>query len=969
MKSHGLFLLGRSSALALTMAMMAAPAFAQAATPDTPPSQPASSTNPVAAPTTPAASAQSAAASNAETGEIIVTGSRLGHTGYTTPTPVNVVGSERMANLGISNVGDALNQLPSFRATTSPTANLFRVQQSIAARTMDLRGLGPTRTLTLVDGRRFPASSDLGTIDLNSVPSLLVDRTEVVTGGASAAYGADAVAGVVNVILDGKLQGVKTDFSAGTSQRGDGEELYAAFAAGTGFAGDRGHTVFSAEYDKNYGVGDIETRSWGRRHVNFVSNPGWPGNGQPSLIVAPNSVFVITKGGMIPSGPLKGTQFDANGNPQPFQFGNPVGGTLMVGGDPSIDGAYIIDNVPLETPNSHFSAYSHSSFDFSDALTAVFELSYSDVKGGPADGADPYDFSVPIKLDNAYLPESIRQQAIAAGVTSVPVSRLSSEFGPGNRGYSENKTYRAMLALNGKLFGDWKWDGYYQYGWNKGHVTILDNRIAAHWNNAIDAVRAPSGQIVCRSTLTNPTDGCIPIDFFGINPGNLAASSYVLGTASQTRKYVSQTGALNAHGDLFNTWAGPVSVAVGGEWRRETYRGTVDAISAAAGFTQNYAVGLPTGGQSVTEEYIEASIPLLKDSPIGKSFDVDGAFRHTKYSVTGSANTWKVGGVYRLNDQLMLRVTRSHDIRAPAPAELSPLQSVSALPLNDPILKSTYFMNVITSGNPNLKLEKANTFTAGGVIQPKFVRNFSLSLDYYNIKIKDAIDVLAAASTINLCAAGNASVCQFVNRDPVTNQIISVTSAYQNLSSLRTAGWELSADYLIHMEDISPKIAGRTNISINGNYVNHLTTINATGVKQELSNWTGNPGSIQTLLGVPRWRVNGVINYDNQLWGLTAEMRYVPKGILDPTKIGPEQDGYSQTLPNSANLNYVDGAFYLDMTARVNIGFFHGGKAQLYFTVNNVLDKNPPNTLRLFGNPLLFDPIGRYFKAGIRTRF
>jgi iron complex outermembrane receptor protein len=380
-------------------------------------------------------------------------------------------------------------------------------------------------------------------------------------------------------------------------------------------------------------------------------------------------------------------------------------------------------------------------------------------------------------------------------------------------------------------------------------------------------------------------------------------------------------------------------------------------------------VGLPSGGQNVTEEYIEASIPLLKDSPIGKAFDIDGAFRHTKYSMTGSANTWKVGGVYRLDDQIMFRVTRSRDIRAPAPAELSPLKSTQGLPLNDPVLRSTYFMNVVTSGNPNLKLERAITFTAGGVLQPSFIRGFNLSLDYYNIRISDAIDVLAAASTINLCAAGNASVCQFVQRDPTTNQILTVTSAYQNLSRLKTNGWELTADYTLRMDTISSKLPGRTSFSINGNYIQHLKTTDATGVTQEFSNWTGNPGSIQTLLGVPRWRLNGTISYDNSAWGITTAMRYVPKGILDPTKIGPEQDGYSVTLPNSANLNYVDARFYMDLTLRANIGLSGGGKAQVYLTVSNLFNTDPPGTLRLFGNPLLFDPIGRYFKFGVRTQW
>lgn len=895
--------------------------------------------------------------------DIIVTGSRLGRSSYTSPTPVNVIGAERLADLGISNVADGLNQLPAFRAATSPTANLFRVQASVAARTLDLRGLGPTRTLTLVDGRRFTPSSDLGTIDLNAIPSLLVSRSEVVTGGASAAYGADAVAGVVNIILDTKLKGIKADINNGISQQGDGRNFYAAIAGGTDFVGGRGHTVLGLEFAKENGVGDIEDRDWGRRHENYVSNPGWLGNGQPATIVSPNAVFVLTKGGLIPSGPLKGTQFNAAGQPVPFQFGNPVGGTLMIGGDPVIDAAYIIGNVPLSSPNQHFSAFSHSDFEITPDLNAVFELSFASVQGGPVAGADPYDFSKSIAIDNAYLPTATRAAMVAAGVTSIPVSRLSSEYGAQQVGTSDNKTYRVMVGLNGTIFGTWKWDGHYDYGRTDGYVKLLRNRVATRWSEAVDAVVGPGGNIVCRSTLTNPNNGCAPVNFFGINQPSAAAIAYTMPDAWQSRRFEQHDAAVNFRGSLFDTWAGPIALAVGGEFRRFTYRGDADPISQSLGFIQNYAVALPAGGQNVAEGYVEANLPLLKDSRLGKSLDVDGALRYTNYSITGSAPTWKVGAVYRPNAQFLFRVTRSEDIRAPAPAELSPLSSLSGLPLTDPTNRSTYFMNVITSGNPKLKLEKASTFTAGGVFQPHFLPRFSLSLDYYNIKIRQAIDILAAQATINLCASGNTSLCQFVTRDASTGLITTVTSSYQNLSTLNAAGYELSADYRIDVGE------GRVNLSLNANYVDHLTTIDAAGTKQEFSNWTGNPGSIQNLLGVPRWRANTVLSYSRDTFGVTAEGRYIPRGLLDPTKIGPGQTGYSPTLANSISDNFIAARFYLDLSARCNIAGPSNSKMQVYFVVNNVIDSDPPSTLRLFGNPLLFDPIGRAFKVGVRANF
>jgi len=874
-----------------------------------------------------------------------------------------------MANQSIASVGDALNQLPSFRASTTPSANLYRVGASVAARTLDLRGLGPNRTLVLLDGRRLPPSSDNGTIDLNQVPSILVARSEIVTGGASAAYGADAVAGVVNIILDTKLTGVKAEASAGVSKYGDGQEFYAGVAGGTGFAAGRGHTVLGVEWYKQKGTGDLESRPWGRRHVNYVSNSGWPGNGQPAIIVSPNAVFILTPGGVIPSGPLAGTQFDASGNPVPFQFGSPRGGILQVGGDPAITGAYLLDETPLMVPNQHVSVFSHTTYEIAPSISAVFEGSYAWVKGGPTQDPRPFDFSVPIKIDNAYLPAATQQQMIAAGVTTIPVSRYSTEFPPQNVGTSISKTYRLMAGLNGALSSNWNWDISYEYGHTNSHTDVLANRIASHWNNAIDAVVGPGGTIVCRSTVTNPNNGCIPIDFFGVNPSNVAALSYVYGDGWQTRTFKEQQAEANLRGSLFDFGAGPVSVAFGADWRHLDWRGDVDPLSAAHLFTQNYATGLPPGNQGVTEEYAEVDVPLLKGVPGAQSLEIDGSIRHSHYSVSGSANPWKLGLLYRPFQDLMLRMTRSNDIRAPVPSELSTLQTFTALPLNDPVTHSTYFMNVITTGNPDLKLEKAKTFTVGGVIQPGFFPGFSVSLDYYNIKIKDAIDVLSAASTINLCANGQQQLCPFVVRDPTTGLITSVTTTYQNLSALRTAGWELVADYSRKLEDISSGLHGTIDVAVDANYIDHLTTIAPDGTKVEYSNWTGNPGSIQSLLGVPRWRANLVTTYSNNLWRLTAAMRYIPKGILDPTKVGQEQSGYSQTLRNSANLNYVDPAFYLDLTGGVFFNAFGGKKGEFYVTVNNVFDKSPPNTLRLFGNPLYFDSIGRFYKAGIRFKF
>ncbi|HWL47902.1 MAG TPA: TonB-dependent receptor plug domain-containing protein, partial [Sphingomonadaceae bacterium] len=319
--------------------------------------------------------------------EIIVTGSRIA-TSFNAPSPVNVLDDARLENLGVASVADALNQLPSFREMTSPSTNLYRVGTNTSARTLDLRGLGASRTLVLVNGRRFVPSSELGTVDLNAIPSILVNRSEIVTGGASAAYGADAVAGVVNLILDNKLDGLKTELSYGQTDVGDGESYLASAAWGSDFGGGRGHFVIGGEYADDGAVGDCFTRDWCSRNINLVANPQPGVGGLPATLLIPDVYVILNPGGVIASGPLKGTQFDANGNPMAFTFGSIVSGTSMVGGDPSVGRSYLTENSPLRSRIRRGSVFSHVDYNLSDALTLTSEFSYSRVKGGPTQSSD-----------------------------------------------------------------------------------------------------------------------------------------------------------------------------------------------------------------------------------------------------------------------------------------------------------------------------------------------------------------------------------------------------------------------------------------------------------------------------------------------------------------------------------------------------------------------------------------------------
>jgi outer membrane receptor protein involved in Fe transport len=933
--------------------------------------------------------------------EIVVTGSRLGRSAFDAPTPVNVVGQDRLERLALTNVADALNQIPSFRPITSPAMNNFRTSGNIGARSLDLRGLGTTRTLTLIDGRRFVASADNGTVDINSIPSILVQRSEVVTGGASAAYGANAVAGVVNLILDTRLNGFKAEITGGISDRNDARNVYAAFAGGRDFAGGRGHVVFGAEYLKEDGVGACETREWCAKYTNYIANPGYNAatrtstNGLPATLVLDDVMFVYNENGILTGAvksngaggtinlgqqllntgatalpaALRNKQFDVNGNLVPYTFGNYLSGLFQQGRDPTQP--YLLGQAPapLVVPTQHGSGMVHADYDVSDRITASAEFMYSRVKGY-VQSTVPLDGPASIDINNPYISAATRAAVLAAdpAITRLLVNHGAWALGASTMSTSVTNTYRGALALKGELDGGWSWDAYYTYGRVESDVEARRFRLK-EWNNAVDAVVAPAGlpgiaagSIICRSTLTAPTNGCIPINLFGYGQISQAADQRYNVTATQDRVYKQQAAAVNLRGAPFSTWAGEVKVALGGEWRRDTAVGGADANTIAGNYISPQTSALPLTTTSVVEGYVEAGVPLLKDSSLGRSLDVDGALRYTHYNPFGNATTWKVGAVYSPIEDITFRVTRSRDIRAPTAQESTPNATRTQLPQPDPFIGSTTLQFTVTGGNPDLDLERGDTFTAGVVLKPRFAPRFNLSVDYYDIKVKGAIDSLSSTAIATACRQQNL-LCNLIQFNP-NGSINTVFSTFQNLSRLHAEGFELVADYRL------PAFGGTFDFLLNGNYVVDLSTIGGTGLVSQLDDVTGNTGTINNIQGVPRWRADGLITYSQPRWSVTAHGRYIPKGILDPTKIGPDQTGYSVNNPNSVNINHVDARFYLDLTGRIKFPWRGGAdRFEIFGTINNVFDSGEPKQLRLFGNGLYFDPIGRNFKLGVRARF
>jgi outer membrane receptor protein involved in Fe transport len=914
-----------------------------------------------AAPAPAEADAPAAPSDQASSAEIVVTGSRIARTGFSAPTPVTTVGRDRLSDLAASNIGDVLTQLPSFRASSSPSATQTNPGNTVGSRVLELRGLGAPRTLVLVNGRRFVPTTSQGTVDANYIPSILVQRAEVVTGGASAAYGSDAVAGVVNFILDSKLQGFRGEAQAGISERGDDATRFLSMAAGTGFAGGRGHVVIGGEYEDNEGLGECYTaRAICAEEWSLLGNSP-PGRlGLPALSIL-NDIHAgsMSPGGLITSaGPLKNIQFAPDGSAVPFVPGL-LPGLFQQGGSGHGRNPFL-SGLLLKVPVERFSLFGRADYEISDAIRGGIEVSYGEVSAYSVSAQlrDTGSIIGPVRRDNPYLPASVTAIMDANNISQFTMGRAGLDIGNA-QGPSKSTAFRTVASLEGNIAGSWKWDAYYQYGRSTYSQDSNNNIIRSNIALAADAVRAPGGAIVCRSTLTNPSNGCQPINLIGENRFTKEALDYITGTSSLDLTMQQHVAALNVQGDLVELWAGPISLAAGYEYRRDTVDGTVDPISAAGGFyVSNFAAS--NGKIEVNEGYIETVVPLLKDSAIG-NLEFNGAARRTHYSTSGSVTTWKVGGVFEPVSQVRLRGTLSRDIRAPNVNELFGSVTRSFSSFTDPATGQQSLIEIVSGANEVLRPEIADTYTIGLVLRPDFLLPaLNLSFDYYDIKVDGAIGQVGSQTIANRCLSGATEFCPLITRN-AAGQVTLINDRLQNVNGLSTRGLDIEASY-------RTSIGGDNSLDLRllATKVFALTTTDSAG-STDRAGQTGFRAS--TTPGVPDWILDGIANLRLGPATITGHGRYIPKGKFNADFVGPEDDGYAVTLPNSINTNRVAGRFYADLTLTwaVDAG---ESKMEFFGAVKNLFDKDPPIAPSAVGitNQVLFDQIGRSYRIGVRVR-
>lgn len=898
---------------------------------------------------------------------ITVSSSRIGRVGFEAPTPVSTIGADEIASKGPTTIGEVLNQMPAFGASRTPnTSGVNSLRGGMV--TSNLRGLGSERTLVLVNGRRYVPSTAAGEVDLRNIPALLIDQLEVVTGGASAAWGSDAVAGVINFRLKDRIDGVQMTVQSGMSHEGDNEELRASFATGGTWADGQLSIVAGLDYMKNDGIGSQYQRDWGKHEVGLITNPNFATNGLPNFIISPNvRSSVMTPGGLIVSGPLRGTAFGPNGTTYQFQFGE-VFGSNMIGGHSEGENPGLA--APMGTPLESLAGLARLDFELTDDTSLFAEFSASNAESGGVSQENRDVGNLVIRADNAYLPASVAADMAALGLPTITIGRVSNDVGK-VRLRSDTTVYRGVLGVKGRLTDNWSWDAYYQYGRSKYELKVgPNNRRQQNWLLAVDAVEDPvTGSIVCRSTLTDPGNGCIPVNVFG--DGSLVANDYVFGTAWYNLVMKQQVAAINVQGDLFSTWAGPVTAAFGVEYRKDSADATSDALSQAP--QPNGSVGgwrlsnnLPLNGEvDVVEGYLETVVPLAAQMKGIEELELNAAVRHTDYSISGGVTTWKVGVNYRPTDSVRLRATRSRDIRAPSLEEFFAKGGNLNANIFDPVLGQSVQVRQIRDGTLELKPENADSWTAGVVFTPQSIPGLNLSADWFDIKIDGVIGTLGAPRIVNACFAGNTGLCDRIAFNP-DGTVAYVVDQNRNLDAMRRSGVDFEASYNFRPSVISERLPGTVTVRLLATYLDNFSVIDDTGVH----NRVGKLSNHQRVGGMAEWVGFADVTWRGDAWMFGLQSRYTHSGVFNP--LLTEGAGSAGTI----NDNTV-GSYVTFNTIAQRDFTFGNIDAEVYGIVNNLFDKAPAfvpsgdvgGLAESSTNAGIYDVIGRMYRLGVRFKF
>ncbi|MDT0575698.1 TonB-dependent receptor [Croceicoccus sp. F390] len=947
---------------------------------------------------------------------IVVTGSRIKRTRFDTKEPTLVIGEDLFEEQGYTNVGEALETLPAFGPPDSNAvgsqAGSFGSGQSF----INFFGLGSQRTLTLVNGRRYVSSNTAsifgpvgaGTqVDLNTIPTLLIDRIETVAVGAAPIYGSDAIAGTVNIILKDEFDGIELNGQYGIAEEGDAEEYRLSALAGKNFGGGRGNVVAAFEYNKTGGL-LFSDRKQTSRGLFFAApaDPDYPFRNQ---LIEDRRIPVLGQFGIpaiADTFPGFGADFtnaagdtlvfNREGNLVPLDFGTPTGSIVNASGG---DGFSLVPVSNLRSPVERYLGNLQVKYEVTDTTRVFLEGSYANSKGTELrsqpvyntalfDDAGTPDGALIIPLDNPFLSDEARQLI----ASQLPDDQDFFYLGRANtniiagEGSSTVELYRIAGGLEGDLslfergFA-WELVGNYGKSKTKGNSREL---VQGNFVNALNGC-SNSGSA---SPIETVSSTCVPFNPFG-NQNSQAVADYITTVAKPIATNEQWVVTASVTGSLLDVWAGGVDFALGYEHRDETadfdpgqfFFGQVnpdDPDGPRQSFGRSVPIDPVNGGYNTDEIFGELLIPLVApdmEVPFVNRLEISGAARYVDNSLTGGDLTWTAGGRFNPVRDLGIRGNFTRSIRAPAVTELfNPTSNIFTL-ADDPCdarfidsgpnpanraancaadgLPGNFVSNIVDfttegvlAGNTGLQNEKADSWTVGVVFTPTFLRGLQWSADWVEIDLSDAIVSLNAEQTLNACydaVSFPAPACEQIDRDDA-GQVDFIRTGYVNAASYSYKGLISEMNWRID----TPFIGADSTINLRGSY-QYLDEL-----RQEVG--TGDLTILRGDAGYSKHQATASITYNNDDFGAFVQGRYIGPAQIDPN--APD---------NAYDVPGPDSVVFVDASVRFNVEDMF----TLRLITENIFDTNAPYPVPAGGGIVTyFDGImGRYFKVSATTRF
>jgi iron complex outermembrane receptor protein len=914
--------------------------------------------------------------------ELVVTGTRVLAAEPRPSAPVTTRSQRSLAETGKTNVQQMVADVGALVGSTGDD------ERSTGESALNLRNLGQNRTLTLVDSRRFVGGfGGSSAVDVNSIPAALIERVDVLTGGASAIYGADAVTGVVNFILKRNFEGLELDAQYGDAERGDFRDQAYAVTFGRNFDGGRGNITV------NYTLGERpDVPATARRQATFdiyerVSNPAGP---TPRFVLMKGTrEAIFTQGGAVIDPGRLFSPGGFKGDGSPFVHGRNVGGfagSTEIGGDGAPSYSLFNDDVRPGAQRNILTILAH--YDLDSRFRPYVDLHLSEVRN-TSTSQQTQLVNQPIARDNAYLPANVAALAPASGTF---INRWDYDGGLIDLAVAK-RTLRAVVGAKGDLTPHLQYDLSLNYGQVRTRSATGNTRLYDRYLAAMDAVVDPSsGRIVCRSTIDpssfnrlktdslavafNPALG--PVSFSaGPNSGCVAYNPFTTNAAANTQALAwiyqptvdfvrnSQTvlsGYLAADtGQVFNLPGGPVRLVAGAEYRREDSAADFGPLSGSSRKITNVNNVDLKGAYDVSEVFGEVSLPLLKDfGPLVREFAVDGAYRYSNYSTIGHTQTWKLGGVFATVAGLRFRGTWSKAARAPTIGELfTPVAAtVATIGTNDPCATANVNLGTATrqancaialralgvdpatfnpllgtrfpatsGGNPQLQEETARTKTYGLIWEPVFAPGLSLSADHYDIQISDAVITPTTISVFNACydAPSLDNVfCSLLGRDKGTGLANFVQINAVNVAKVYTSGWELAGGYVRPTARL-----GRFSADVSASYLKRLEL-----QKTPLPVLTDDRGLFDTDTGgsSPIWVVNLDLGWVWGRWDVDYGVNYSSRTLRNPLS-NIQRPTAAEVIDRPYVKAYVNHDVQIGYRVRKNSRFYAG--------VRNLADRYP----------------------------